>query len=78
VIAPLAARIPVITGEIGETDGSADFIGAYMSWADAHGVSYLAWTWDTWGCGSGDVLISSYSGTACSPFGSAFQAHLAG
>jgi hypothetical protein len=74
---PIAAQHPIITGEIGESDGSASFIDTYMTWADSHGVSYLAWTWDTWGCGDVAVLISDYSGTACSGFGAGYQAHLA-
>jgi hypothetical protein len=74
---PIAAQYPIITGEIGESDGSASFIDTYMTWAGSHGVSYLAWTWDTWGCGGAAVLISDYSGTACSGFGAGYQAHLA-
>jgi hypothetical protein len=74
---PIAAQYPIITGEIGESDGVASFIDGYMAWADANRVSYLAWTWDTWGCGDSAVLISDYSGTACSGFGAGYQAHLA-
>src|SRR5262249_40885857 len=64
---------PLLTGEMG-FDG---YIESYMSWADAHGIGYLAWTWDTWGCGSGQALISDYAGTPCSPYGSGYQDHLA-
>jgi hypothetical protein len=40
-------------------------------------VSYLAWTWDTWGCDDGSpVLISSYTGTPCTGFGIGYQDHL--
>ena len=74
---PLVATVPLVTGELGETDGTAAFIDAYMSWADANGVSYLAWTWDTWGCGATLSLISDYSGTPCVSYGSGYQAHLA-
>jgi hypothetical protein len=74
---PITAKYPIITGEIGESDGTANFIDTYMTWADSHGVSYLAWTWDTWGCGDAAVLISSYTGTACPGFGAGYQAHLA-
>jgi endoglucanase len=74
---PIAASYPIISGEIGESDGSASFIDGYMAWADANGVSYLAWTWDTWGCGDSAVLISSYTGTACAGYGAGYQAHLA-
>src|SRR5262249_42507973 len=64
---------PLLTGEMG-FDG---YIESYMTWADAHGVGYLAWTWDTWGCDGGQALISDYSGTPCSPYGTGYQQHLA-
>ena len=57
--------------------GFEGFIDNYMTWADPLHVSYLAWTWDTWGCSGGQALISDYSGTACSPYGSDYQQHLA-
>jgi hypothetical protein len=75
-VAPVAAQVPVVAGEIGENDGGHGFIDSFMGWADPLGISYLAWTWDTWGCG-GPVLISDYSGTPCQTFGSGYQAHLA-
>jgi hypothetical protein len=78
VIAPLAAQVPVITGEIGEDDGGASFINTYMAWADAHGIGYLAWVWDTWGCGAGQIaLISDYAGTPCPQYGMSYRSHLA-
>lgn len=55
VIAPIAERVPVITGEFGQdvfgdgvTCGSA-YNEAYMDWADEHGISYLAWWWSVQG-----------------------------
>ena len=76
-VAPVAAQIPVIAGEIGEDDGGHGLIlDPFMAWADGKSISYLAWTWDTWGCG-GPVLISNYNGTPCQTFGSGYQAHLA-
>lgn len=65
---PITKVVPMIFGETGETyDGSdcgSSYISTFMRWADAHGVGYEAWTWDTWGgCG---VLITSYSGTPSS------------
>ncbi len=74
-IAPVAASVPVVTGEIGENDCTSSFIDSYMNWADSVGVSYLGWAWDTWNCSSGPALISSYSGTP-TDFGAGFQAHL--
>jgi endoglucanase len=68
---PVARRVPVLFGEVGEnvpgTDCSAGAVQRILAWAAAHQVSWAAWTWDTWGtCGS---LISSYSGTPANPFG---------
>jgi hypothetical protein len=63
---------PLLTGEM----GFDSYIETYMTWADAHGVGYLAWTWDTWGCSGGQALISDYTGTPCSPYGTGYQQHL--
>lgn len=61
---PITKVVPMIFGETGETyDGSGckpQYIVTFLNWADAHGVGYEAWTWDTWGgCG---VLIKNYGG----------------
>ncbi len=74
-VAPVAAKVPVVTGELGENDCASGFVDGYLPWADAHGISYLAWTWDTWDCRSGPALISGYDGTP-TPFGAGFRAHL--
>jgi endoglucanase len=47
-IAPVAAQVPVVTGEFDETQcpsGADDFDQTYMDWADENGISYLAWGW---------------------------------
>jgi endoglucanase len=54
-VAPVAAEVPVVTGEFDEgydcedppTSPSSlvDFDSDYMNWADTNGVSYLAWGW---------------------------------
>jgi len=75
-VAPVAAQVPVITGELGEDDCAGGFIDQYMQWADSMGVSYLGWTWDTWDCSSGPALITAYDGTPTA-FGAAYRAHLA-
>jgi endoglucanase len=47
-----AANLPIVTGEIGEDDCTANYISTstsqtpYMNWADANNISYLAWKWD--------------------------------
>jgi hypothetical protein len=76
-MAPLAKLFPLIFGETGETyDGSdcgASYISTFLPWADAHGVGYEAWTWDTWGsCG---VLISDYNGTPANAWAQWVQTH---
>jgi len=73
---PVAAQMPIVAGEIGEDDGTATLINAFMAWAEPKGISHLAWTWDTWGCG-GAVLISDYTGTPCPGYGAGYKAHLA-
>jgi endoglucanase len=75
-VAPLAGQVPVITGELGENDCAHGYIDQYMSWADAHGISYLGWTWDTWDCSNGPALITNYNGTPTA-FGIGFRDHLA-
>ncbi len=74
IVAPLAAKVPVVVTEFGQTDCGTAFSISLMRWADQHALSYLAWTWDDWaGCG-GPSLIASYSGTPTT-FGSAIRAH---
>jgi hypothetical protein len=80
-IAPVAAVVPVIFGETGETfDGSdcnnsSTNISTFMNWADSHGVGYQAWVWDTWGsCNLS--LITSYDGTPFGVYGNFVKTHL--
>jgi hypothetical protein len=76
-IAPVAAQVPLITGELGENDCAHGYIDGYMSWADTNGVSYLGWAWNAdFSCGGGPSLITNYNGTATG-FGAGLQAHLA-
>lgn len=78
-VAPVAASVPVVTGEVGENDCAHGFIDAYMGWADGKGISYLGWTWNAnggWTCRGGPTLISAYDGTPTN-FGVGFHDHLA-
>ncbi len=75
----LVAKAPIITGELGEKDCTSNFINAYMPWADANGVSYLAWAYNaggSWTCNA-PSLITNYNGTP-TPYGAGYEAHLAG
>jgi endoglucanase len=84
-IAPVAARVPVVTGEFDQgVCRPSNFDETYMNWADQHGVGYLAWGW--WvlsaqeikdaGC-SAYYLITEPGGTPAAPNGTALHDHLA-
>jgi hypothetical protein len=92
-VAPVAAAVPVVTGEFDEDDyqnstcanhSASTFDSDYMTWADQHGVSYLAWGWEvltadeisSQGC-SAYFLTSDPSGTPAAPNGTSLHDHLA-
>jgi hypothetical protein len=70
----VARQVPVLTTEFGENDCGGSYVQPYLTWADRHGIGYLAWTWDTWDCSSGPALITSYDGTPTA-YGSAVRTH---
>jgi hypothetical protein len=74
-IAAVARAYPVVAGEIGEFDCQHQFIDQFMRWADANGVSYLGWSWNTADCAAGPALISSATGTPTA-FGEGLRQHL--
>jgi hypothetical protein len=73
-VAKVAEKAPVVMTEFGETDCAGGYVTPLMRWADAHGISYLAWTWDVWDCRSGPALITSYDG-APTGYGKAVRKH---
>lgn len=78
ILARIARRFPVVTGELGQIDCRHNYVDSYMRWADKHGVSYLGWAWNTgngWTCRSGPTLIRNYEG-APTGFGIGFREHL--
>jgi hypothetical protein len=82
-VAPVMAKVPVITGEFGEsTDGSicdnnTTLSNNFMQWMDQHNSGYLAWVWNTWGTDCGNLaLITNYNGTPKSPNGTNYKNHL--
>lgn len=74
-VAPVAAVVPVVTTELGSNDCAPGFITSFMDWADAHGVGYDGWSWNTYNCSSGPALISSFTGTPTA-MGVALQSRL--
>jgi hypothetical protein len=90
VIAGVAAAVPIVTTELGEASCGGTFIGSLLTWADAHGLGYLAWTWNAWGAcvapvppatmgGRPWALIRDFaSGTPNSGYALTYHDHLAG
>jgi hypothetical protein len=74
-VAAVARVHPVVAGELGEFDCAHSFIEDFMSWADANGVSYLGWSWNTYDCATGPSLIESADG-APTAFGQGLRDHL--
>jgi endoglucanase len=73
-------RVPVLLGELGETDCRHGYLDAMMRFADAHGIGYLGWAWDAvapggWSCTGGPSLITAYNGTPTA-FGIGLRDHL--
>jgi endoglucanase len=75
-VLPVARKVPVVTGEMGENDCAHGYVDQYMAWADAHGISYLGWTWNPWNCKYARGMISDWNGTP-NAFGAGLHDHLA-
>lgn len=74
-VAKVASTVPLVAGEIGQTDCGTAFLNKVMAWLDNHVAGYNAWTWNAWGgCES---LITSYGGAPTQPYGQAYKDHLA-
>jgi endoglucanase len=82
-ILPVAASVPVIATEFGETDGGSAFLTGFMTWADAHLSGYAPWAWWVTDASDGTeanlyALISDLSSfSPRAPSGTAFHDHLA-
>jgi hypothetical protein len=77
VIAALAAEVPVVVGETGDSSaGPETYLPTFLPWADAHHLSYLAWTWNAWQ-DADDVLVTSMTaGTPTAGEGTYYRQHL--
>jgi hypothetical protein len=75
-VAPVAAQVPVIAGEIGENDCAGSYITPLTTWMESEGISFLAWAWNAdFACSSGPGLITDYTGTPTA-YGAAYKAIL--
>ena len=76
-VAPVAAQVPVVAGEIGENDCAGTYINPLTQFMEPEGISFLAWAWNAdFACTSGPGLITGYTGTPTA-FGAAYKAILA-
>jgi len=75
-LATVASNVPVLTGELGETDCAHGVIDGYMSWADSKGIGYLGWAWNAQNCNTFPALITNVDGTPTG-FGQGLKDHLA-
>ena len=76
-VAPVAAQMPVIAGELGNSVCDAAMMNGAMDWLDARQLGYLAWVWNAAGPNCGDIkLILDYAGTP-STYGLIYKNHLA-
>jgi hypothetical protein len=83
-IAPIAAQVPVVAGELGIAGCDiviTSWLSTLMSWLDEKSAGYLAWTWGTPHSGHDPCavikLLLSYDGTP-TPYGQIVRNHLAG
>jgi endoglucanase len=75
-VAPVAASVPVVAGEIGENDCAGTYIDPLTTWMESAGISFLAWAWNAdFNCSSGPGLITDYTGTPTG-YGAAYQSVL--
>jgi endoglucanase len=75
-VAPVAASVPVVAGEIGENDCAGTYIDPLTTWLESENISFLAWAWNAdFNCSSGPGLITDYNGDP-TPYGAAYQAIL--
>jgi endoglucanase len=75
-VARVIARVPVLAGEIGETNCADTYLRPLMAWLDRKSTGYLAWAWNAdFRCGAGPSLISNYGGTPTA-YGRGYRAHL--
>ncbi|MEU2787714.1 cellulase family glycosylhydrolase [Streptomyces sp. NPDC007100] len=74
-LGPVADRVPLVAGEIGENTCAHGFTDRAMRWLDGRRASYLGWTWNTWDCAAGPALIRDYAGTPTA-YGAGLRDHL--
>jgi hypothetical protein len=73
----VASVVPIVAGEIGEDSGGVGWVRGKLDWFDAHGVGYLAWTWNVWHTKL-DLIYDYATGTPAKPWGELFKSRMSG
>jgi endoglucanase len=68
-------HVPVVMGELGETDCQDSYVDRMMPFDDRHGISYLGWAWNVASCTGEPSLITNYDG-APTAYGMGLRDHL--
>lgn len=76
VLAGVTAQVPLIATEIGQFDCSHSYIDPLMSWFDASGQHYTAWSWGAYDCAGDPALLADWSGTPTQTFGVGYKTRL--
>ena len=73
----VAAGYPVVVTEFGDAIGgsTAPWASVLLPFADTNGISYLAWTWDTWTSFNSNVLIKDAAGDPTQGYGTYVKQH---
>jgi endoglucanase len=74
-ITPVAAQVPIVIGEMGDSDCTHRFSDKLMPFADGLGLNYFAWGWATSTCAGEPALITNYNGTPTA-YGIGFRDHV--
>jgi endoglucanase len=84
----VAASVPVVATEIGESDCEGTFITQVMTWLDGQNIGYLGWSWNAFGTcvpatmssgGNPWSLTANYTtGVPNSEYANTFYQHLIG
>ncbi|MCZ4499218.1 MAG: glycoside hydrolase, family 5 [Marmoricola sp.] len=45
-VGTVATSVPVVAGEVGDTDHRGGYVNSFVSWANSHKLGWLAWVWD--------------------------------
>ena len=72
---PVTNTVPVLAGEIGENDCTAEYILPLMQWLKKNEIGFLGWVWDTYSdCKAGPSLVTDiYTGNCTESYGCGFK-----